>query len=222
MAKMRAVQVARAGGPLELVERDVPEPARGEVRVRVEVCGVCHSDSFTIEGQWPNLSFPRIPGHEIAGVIDAVGAGVVGWRVGRRLVWRELRDNERIRSFSENPKSSPCRRFASHRRYRSSPDPESVESLALADARLIGRQSTSRTRFLRLSERYTGAGIEHIFLGFGARGETLDQLGDLHAESIGSRACRTDRHAGRRLAVDGNAVHEMVPSALMRGSQVRT
>ena len=82
MAKMRAVQVARAGGPLELVERDVPEPARGEVRVRVEVCGVCHGDSFTIEGQWPNLSFPRIPGHEIAGVIDAVGAGVVGWRVG--------------------------------------------------------------------------------------------------------------------------------------------
>jgi len=85
MAKMRAVQVARAGGPLELVERDVPEPARGEVRVRVEVCGVCHSDSFTVEGQWPNLSFPRIPGHEIAGVIDAIGAGVVGWRTGQRV-----------------------------------------------------------------------------------------------------------------------------------------
>ena len=85
MAKMRAVQVARAGGPLELVERDVPEPARGEVRVRVEVCGVCHGDSFTIEGQWPNLSFPRIPGHEIAGVIDAIGAGVLGWRTGQRV-----------------------------------------------------------------------------------------------------------------------------------------
>ena len=85
MAKMRAVQVVRAGGPLELVERDLPEPARGEVRVRVEVCGVCHSDSFTVEGQWPNLSVPRIPGHEIAGVIDAVGAGVVGWRAGQRV-----------------------------------------------------------------------------------------------------------------------------------------
>jgi len=78
MAKMRAVQVARAGGPLELVERDLPEPMRDEVRVRVGVCGVCHSDSFTVEGQWPNLSFPRIPGHEIAGVIDAIGDGVVG------------------------------------------------------------------------------------------------------------------------------------------------
>ena len=85
MAKMRAVQVVRAGGPLELVEREMPEPTRGEVRVRVEACGVCHSDSFTVEGQWPNLSFPRIPGHEIAGVIDAIGAGVLGWRTGQRV-----------------------------------------------------------------------------------------------------------------------------------------
>jgi len=85
MAKMRAVQVARAGGALEVVERDVPEPKRGEVRVRVEACGVCHSDSFTVEGQYPGLSFPRIPGHEIAGAIDAIGAGVVGWRQGQRV-----------------------------------------------------------------------------------------------------------------------------------------
>jgi D-arabinose 1-dehydrogenase-like Zn-dependent alcohol dehydrogenase len=85
MTKMRAVQVTRAGGPLELVERDVPEPARGEVRVRIEACGVCHSDSFTVEGAWPGLSYPRIPGHEITGVIDALGADVVGWRTGQRV-----------------------------------------------------------------------------------------------------------------------------------------
>lgn len=84
MAKMRAVQVTRAGS-LELVERDIPEPGRGEVRVRVEACGVCHSDSFTVEGQWPGLAFPRIPGHEIAGVIDALGPDVVGWRIGQRV-----------------------------------------------------------------------------------------------------------------------------------------
>jgi D-arabinose 1-dehydrogenase-like Zn-dependent alcohol dehydrogenase len=63
---MRAVQVARAGGPLELVEREMLGPARGEVRVCVEACGVCHGDSLTVEGQWPDLSFPRIPGREIA------------------------------------------------------------------------------------------------------------------------------------------------------------
>src|SRR6201993_5432679 len=84
MGKMRAVQGAQGGGPLELFKREMPEPTQGEVRVRVEACGVCHSDSLTVEGQWPGLSFPRIPGHEIAGVIDAVGAGVVGWSVGQR------------------------------------------------------------------------------------------------------------------------------------------
>ena len=84
MAKMQAMQVTRAG-ELERVERDVPEPSRGEVRVRVEACGVCHSDSFTVEGQWPGLAFPRIPGHEIAGVIVALGAGVAGWRIGQRV-----------------------------------------------------------------------------------------------------------------------------------------
>src|SRR5580692_12704931 len=85
MAKMQAVQIARVGGPLELVERELPEPEQGEVRIRIEACGVCHSDSLTVEGQWPGLSFPRIPGHEIAGVIEAIGADVVDWRVGQRV-----------------------------------------------------------------------------------------------------------------------------------------
>ena len=84
MAKMRAVQATKAGS-LELVERDIPEPTQNEVRVCIEACGVCHSDSLTVEGQMPGLSFPRIPGHEIAGVIDAIGGGVVGWRPGQRV-----------------------------------------------------------------------------------------------------------------------------------------
>jgi D-arabinose 1-dehydrogenase-like Zn-dependent alcohol dehydrogenase len=87
MGKMRAVQISQAGGPLELVERDIPVPGSGEVRVRVEACGVCHSDSFTVEGLAPGLTYPRIPGHEIAGVIDAVGPGLDGWpwRIGQRV-----------------------------------------------------------------------------------------------------------------------------------------
>jgi D-arabinose 1-dehydrogenase-like Zn-dependent alcohol dehydrogenase len=84
MPTMRAVQAAKAGS-LELVERDAPEPAAGEVRVRIEACGVCHSDSLTVEGQYPGLTFPRVPGHEIAGVIDALGDGVVGWNAGQRV-----------------------------------------------------------------------------------------------------------------------------------------
>jgi D-arabinose 1-dehydrogenase-like Zn-dependent alcohol dehydrogenase len=83
--KMRVVQVSEKNGPLHLVERDMPEPARGEVRVKVEACGVCHSDSLAVEGTMPGATFPRVPGHEIAGRIDALGEGVQGWSVGQRV-----------------------------------------------------------------------------------------------------------------------------------------
>ncbi len=85
MAKMRVVQVAQPKGPLELVERDIPNPEANTVRVKIEACGICHSDSFTIEGTFPGIKYPRVPGHEIAGVIDAIGAGVKGWKVGQRV-----------------------------------------------------------------------------------------------------------------------------------------
>jgi D-arabinose 1-dehydrogenase-like Zn-dependent alcohol dehydrogenase len=85
MAKMRAVQVSRRNGPLELVERDIPEPRPGTVRVRVEACGICHSDTVTVQGLMPGIQYPRVPGHEVAGVIDAVGPGVVGWSAGQRV-----------------------------------------------------------------------------------------------------------------------------------------
>ena len=79
------MQATGPGKGLELVEREVPEPGRGEVVVRVEACGVCHSDSFTVEGAYPGLEFPRVPGHEIAGRVEAVGDDVVPWEVGRRV-----------------------------------------------------------------------------------------------------------------------------------------
>ena len=83
---MRAVQVTRANGPFELVEREIPQPAAGQVRIKVEACGVCHSDAMTKEGLWPpGIQYPRVPGHEIAGVIDAIGTGVAGWTIGQRV-----------------------------------------------------------------------------------------------------------------------------------------
>ena len=81
----RVMQVSAPGATLELVERELREPGRGEVRVRVEACGVCHSDAFTIEGGMPGIEYPRVPGHEIAGTIDAVGEDVVPWEVGQRV-----------------------------------------------------------------------------------------------------------------------------------------
>ncbi|CAN5561475.1 alcohol dehydrogenase [soil metagenome] len=87
MAKMRVVQVGKAGGALELVERDIPQPETGQVRIKVQACGVCHSDSITKEGYFPNINYPRVPGHEVAGVIDAIGPNVSAehWKVGQRV-----------------------------------------------------------------------------------------------------------------------------------------
>jgi D-arabinose 1-dehydrogenase-like Zn-dependent alcohol dehydrogenase len=85
MASMRAVQVSRPKGPLELVERPIPEPRAGTVRVRVHACGVCHSDVLAKEGMWPGIQYPRVPGHEVVGVIDAIGPGVSGWTAGQRV-----------------------------------------------------------------------------------------------------------------------------------------
>lgn len=82
---MRAVQVTESGGSLELVELEITEPGVGQVRIRVEACGICHSDALTKEGTWPGIQYPRVPGHEIAGIVDEVGEGVSGWTKGQRV-----------------------------------------------------------------------------------------------------------------------------------------
>jgi len=81
---MKVVQVSRPGGDFELVERPIPDPGRGQVRIKVEACGICHSDLLVKEGYWPGLRYPRVPGHEIAGRIDAVGPDVTLWKPGQR------------------------------------------------------------------------------------------------------------------------------------------
>ncbi|MGQ0634338.1 MAG: alcohol dehydrogenase [Planctomycetaceae bacterium] len=85
MATMRVAQVSRPKGPLEIVERPIPEPGPGTVRIKVDACGICHSDMATIEGTFANPKYPRVPGHEVAGVIDAVGPGVSGWSTGQKV-----------------------------------------------------------------------------------------------------------------------------------------
>jgi D-arabinose 1-dehydrogenase-like Zn-dependent alcohol dehydrogenase len=82
---MKAVQVPKPGAEFELVEREIPEPAAGQVRIRVQACGVCHSDVATKDGLFPGISYPRVPGHEVAGIIDKTGAGVNGWAAGERV-----------------------------------------------------------------------------------------------------------------------------------------
>ena len=82
---MKAAQISKPSGEWELVERVIPEPRAGQVRVKVEAYGICHSDVFVKEDLWPGLAYPRVPGHEIAGHIDAVGDNVRAWRPGQRV-----------------------------------------------------------------------------------------------------------------------------------------
>ncbi|HXM21286.1 MAG TPA: alcohol dehydrogenase [Terriglobales bacterium] len=85
MKKMMAAQVSKPGSAFELVEREVPQPGRGQVRVRVLACGICHSDQLTRENQWPGIQYPRVPGHEVAGIIDEIGPEVIDWQPGQRI-----------------------------------------------------------------------------------------------------------------------------------------
>jgi len=85
MGRMRAGQVGAARGPFEIVEREIPEPGPGLVRVKVQASGICHSDSLTKEGLWPGIRYPRVPGHEVAGIVDAVGPAVEDLLVGARV-----------------------------------------------------------------------------------------------------------------------------------------
>ena len=85
IAPMKVVQVPKAGADFEIVQREIPEPGTGEVRIKVQACGVCHSDVLTKEGLWPGIQYPRAPGHEVVGILDGVGAGVSDWKVGQRV-----------------------------------------------------------------------------------------------------------------------------------------
>jgi D-arabinose 1-dehydrogenase-like Zn-dependent alcohol dehydrogenase len=82
---MKVAQVSKPGSDFQIVEREIPEPRPGQVRIKVQACGVCHSDVFTKEGLWPGIQYPRAPGHEVAGIIDEAGSGVFGWKKGQRV-----------------------------------------------------------------------------------------------------------------------------------------
>ena len=92
---MKVAQISKPGAGFQVVERDIPNPGAGHVRIKVQACGVCHSDVLTVEGAWPGIQYPRVPGHEVAGIIDEVGAGVSVWKKGQRVGvgWHGGQDN---------------------------------------------------------------------------------------------------------------------------------
>ncbi|MCU1338328.1 MAG: Zinc-containing alcohol dehydrogenase superfamily [Bryobacterales bacterium] len=84
-APMKVAQIPKAGADFEIVEREIPKPDRGQVRIKVQACGVCHSDALTKEGEWPGIQYPRVPGHEVVGIIDELDEGVSEWKQGQRV-----------------------------------------------------------------------------------------------------------------------------------------
>jgi D-arabinose 1-dehydrogenase-like Zn-dependent alcohol dehydrogenase len=92
---MKMAQISKPGAGFQIVEREVPEPDEGQVRIKVQACGICHSDVLTVEGSWPGIQYPRVPGHEVAGIIDQLGPGVSAWKKGQRVGvgWHGGHDN---------------------------------------------------------------------------------------------------------------------------------
>ena len=95
LASMMVAQISKPGADFELIKREIPNPGPGELRIKVQACGICHSDVFTKEGLWPGIQYPRVPGHEVVGIVDEVGAGVSGWKKGQRagVGWHGGHDN---------------------------------------------------------------------------------------------------------------------------------
>src|SRR5437899_746729 len=114
MPKMKVAQVAKAGADFEIVEREIPQPGTGQVRIRVQACGVCHSDVLTKEGLWPGIVYPRVPGHEVAGLIDEAGPGVTQWTKGQRVgvCWQRSWERACISIARQKTRRQSCRNSA--------------------------------------------------------------------------------------------------------------
>ena len=134
VAPMKVAQISGPGGDFEIIEREIPEPSASQVRIKVQACGVCHSEVFVKEGSWPGIQYPRVPGHEVAGTIDELGAEVTGWRKGQRVGvgWYGGRDNTCVECrrgrflYCRNPKVAGISYDGGYQQYMLAP----VEALA--------------------------------------------------------------------------------------------
>src|SRR5215468_10024833 len=163
-APMMVAQISKPGGEFEIVEREIPEPGARQLRIKVQACGVCHSDVFVKEGLWPGIQYPRVPGHEVAGIIDKLGTEVIGWKRGQRVGvgWHGGQDNMCLECrrghflYCRNPKVAGISYDGGYQQYMLAP----VEALAaipdkLSDAEAGPLLCAGVTTFNGL--RHTGA-----------------------------------------------------------------
>jgi len=198
VAPMRVAQVGKPGGDFEIVERQIPEPGAGQVRIKVQACGVCHSDVFTKEGAWPGIQYPRVPGHEVAGIIDELGPGVSEWKKGQRVGvgWHGGQDNTCIECrrgrflYCQNSKVAGISYDGGYQQYMVAP----VEALAaipesLSDVEAAPLLCAGVTTFNAL--RHSGASPGSLVAVQGVGG--LGHLGIQFASKFGYRVAAIGR-----------------------------
>jgi D-arabinose 1-dehydrogenase-like Zn-dependent alcohol dehydrogenase len=198
IAPMKVAQISKPGGDFEIVEREIPNPGAGEVRIKVQACGVCHSDVFVKEGLWPGIQYPRVPGHEVAGVIDEIGADVTGWKVGQRVGvgWHGGQDNTCLECrrghflYCRNPKVAGISYDGGYQQYMVAP----VEALAaipdtLSDAEAGPLLCAGVTTFNAL--RHSGASPGSLVAVQGVGG--LGHLGIQFANKFGYKVAAIGR-----------------------------
>lgn len=195
---MKVAQVSKAGAGFQIVEREIPEPGPGQVRIKVKACGVCHSDVFVKEGLWPGLQYPRVPGHEVAGIIDEVGSNVSAWKRGQRVGvgWHGGQDNTCVECrrgrflYCRNPQVAGISYDGGYQQYMVAP----VEALAaipdtLSDAEAGPLLCAGVTTFNAL--RHGGASPGSLVAVQGVGG--LGHLGIQFANKFGCKVAAIGR-----------------------------
>jgi len=233
-APMKAAQISRPGGDFEIVEREIPKPGAGHVLIKVQACGVCHSDEFVKEGLWPGIQYPRVPGHEVAGVIDELGAGVTEWKKGQRVGvgWHGGQDNTCLECrrgrflYCRNPKVAGISYDGGYQQYMVAP----VEALAaipdtLSDAEAGPLLCAGVTTFNAL--RHSGAspgslvavqgvgGLGHLGIQFGSKfGYRVAAIGR------GSENAALAKKLGASIYIDSQTMNAAQELQKLGGAQV--
>jgi D-arabinose 1-dehydrogenase-like Zn-dependent alcohol dehydrogenase len=224
VATMKVAQVSKAGADFSIVEREIPKPGPGHVRIKVKACGVCHSDVLTKEGGWPGIQYPRVPGHEVVGIIDEVGAGVTTWTKGQRVGvgWHGGQDNTCLQcrrgdfANCQNVKISGISYDGGYQEYMVAP----IEALAavpesLPDAEAAPLLCAGITTFNAL--RHSGAFPGDLVAVQGIGG--LGHLGVQYANKLGYKVAAVGRGPGNAALARKLGAHVYIDSQATNAAQ---
>ena len=233
IAPMKVAQISKAGGDFEIVEREIPKPGSGEVRIKVQACGVCHSDLFVKEGLWPGIAYPRVPGHEVAGIIDELGAEVTGWEKGQRVGvgWHGGQDNTCVECrrgrflYCHNPKVAGISYDGGYQQYMIAP----VEALAgipgtLSDAEAAPLLCAGVTTFNALRHSGASPGSLVAVQGVGGLGHLAIQFGSKFGYQVaaigrGPENSELAKKLGASLYIDSKAMNAAAELQKRGGAQ---